>query len=1070
MDEVKKNPMEKSKQIRFSKSFEQVLVEEVVDVQEKHCTYASFEEDGSPNLAIEVRDRGIWLWVSSKTYYEGNTWDYTTDRLSGDPYSAEVFHNWIGKITSAPTDVSSLEDLTQWSLFHTRYVREFTDVGVWGVHEDRYVEDVALDGIVKVYSVGNRRFQDVSPIATMIQEQLDLSVFDDKSPDELVLLLQDSNVLVREIATRLLGRIGDTQTVDHLILASSDENTHVRNSAIESLGEVGGIKAIQTLGSILVEEKYPTNATITALAKIGKPALDTLIPLLKSENDQTSNAAAKLIAGIGGKKAIQYLSEAIIERREKRAIYTLKTIIQSLGEMGAKDALDRISACLDDEDTEVQKFATKSLGSLGDQRAIEPLVKGLYTSEYWTRKMIAESLGELGWNPLDDQKSWLYYVNEDWENLFGMGDDAVDTILRALQEEDPNCQGRILLPLAKSGLTFVDSRIGESIIRLYRREGQTENRKHDAIAALICTPNSDVISFLIQEYMNPETDYLQRKILKTIEELVKTGYDLAEPLVTNLTQNNNENTIGKDTLHRIKLLSIVPLTHQQLKTLRPLIDKVKKKTRNEEVSELVSGLILLDEIRPNFTADEFQVRKKAIEDIDKYHLPSAIGPLIEALGDRHQYIRGKAARVIGNIGLGAVAKTIAALDSGDYRIRMGAAEALGRLRFATATEPLLNALDDENEIVRQNVAWALGRLYLNHEEFMEIRGRVIEALAWLMDSDDYLPARANAVLSLAYIEDERVIESLFKAVDHPNKEFRLNGSLGFIRQAHNLTKESVYRNRVIDKLIAILDDPVKEVRYNAADGLRIYKGKKALRALVALRNDSDEELRELAERGIKEIKEWGDKERTSWGYTERAYYELRDPKAIDELIPFFMDDDLKVQRETQIQIGKFGNIAYDRMMELLLDKEQHYKIRMGAAATLGDIGDIRATDALINALHDVHEDVRCNAAWALAELKDIRSVEALLEATRDTNWQVRVNVAAAFGKIGGRTSFEAILDLIDDEHPQVRLVATSYLASFDEPEVRDALYTKLSDEDALVREMARSWIDHLESKNNKPRD
>ncbi|MFW9920363.1 MAG: HEAT repeat domain-containing protein [Candidatus Thorarchaeota archaeon] len=1066
MNEVRKKPKKEYHLILFSEALKQSLIEEVIAIQEERCEYASFEETHPANLRLDANERAEWLWIASKGEYEGKKWDWSTDRLSGDPYSAEVFRDWIGKMKSAPKQVSNIGDLDEWALLSTRYVREYTDVGSWGVHEDRFVEDVTSEGLVIVSVVGNRRFQDVPPSATTGRARVDLNLFESKSTNELVLLLHDSNSLIREIAAKLLGRTKESWTVDHLILSTDDEAKYVRISAIEALGKIGGDAAIQKLCSILSESEYPDKAAQEALAKIGEPALESIIPMLAAESDHTSNAAAALVANIGGREAANALIDAIDERRAQRAMHTLHTIIQSLGDMQSIEALERIADCLHDADMGIQVTAAKALGSLMDQRSIKALVDALYTCEYMTRKTIVESLERLGWTPTGEYHAWVYYIKEDWAGLFALGDDAIEAILRALEEKDSSYQGKILAPLANSGITLLNSKVADAIIKIYRSDNQKEYVKVDALGALACTPTLEVMSFLVKEYMNPDTDYFRRKISNIIEKLVLSGNEIAGSLVTNLMEMNSEGSIGKGIRYGLSLLTIVPLSQSQLKMLVPLMEIVKQRTRDKEIVDLVSGLLLLDQIRSDFSAPEFQVRKKAIEAIDKYHLPSAIEPLIKALGDAHQYIRDKAIRAIDNIGVGAIVNTITALENDDYRIRMGAAEALGRLRFAQAAEPLLNALDDKNEIVRQNAAWALGKLYLNQEMYVEIKGKVIEALVRLMNSDDHLPARANAVLSLANLEDERAINWLFEAMNQPIKEFRLNASFGFIRLAHILPKESEFHNRVIDKMIAALDDPVKEVRYNAVDGLRLFMGKKAKKALVALRDDPDEELRDLAKIGVEEIEKWGDNDRASWSYTERAYYLLRDPKAIEELIPFFMEDDLKVQRETQIQISKFGDIAYDKMMKLLLDKEQHYRVRMGAAATLGDIGDTRAIYALIDALHDAHEDVRCNAAWALAELKDERSVEALSNAMKDTNWQVRVNVAAAFGKIGGRSAFNGVVQLIDDDHPEVRLVATSYLAHFDEPEVMHYLQAKLRDDEKKVRDMAKSWIKHLESRRS----
>ncbi|MDF1539496.1 MAG: hypothetical protein P1Q69_11405 [Candidatus Thorarchaeota archaeon] len=105
--------------MKFKKTIIKALIDEVESVQGGYG--ASFEEDGPPTASINAKKRGTWLWVSGRADYEGATWDYSTDRALGDPYSAHVSRHWIGKSESAPSIVSSYEELNEWALFHTRY-------------------------------------------------------------------------------------------------------------------------------------------------------------------------------------------------------------------------------------------------------------------------------------------------------------------------------------------------------------------------------------------------------------------------------------------------------------------------------------------------------------------------------------------------------------------------------------------------------------------------------------------------------------------------------------------------------------------------------------------------------------------------------------------------------------------------------------------------------------------------------------------------------------------------------------------------------------------------------------
>jgi HEAT repeat protein len=214
---------------------------------------------------------------------------------------------------------------------------------------------------------------------------------------------------------------------------------------------------------------------------------------------------------------------------------------------------------------------------------------------------------------------------------------------------------------------------------------------------------------------------------------------------------------------------------------------------------------------------------------------------------------------------------------------MGAAEALGRRRRRSslsvqAAKLLLKALRDKHRGVRQNVAWAIGQDLESGEEASALIPKIIQALTKAMKTDEYFPVRFNALYGLGDMGDPRVAKTLLEAMDNPAMEFRLNATCGLIKLAENLSELSKVKKQVVDKFIIKLSDDVVNVRYNAAQGLRLYGGKKALKALIAIRDDKDPKMRELAEIGIKEIESLRGKKRSSWGYFELAHYELRDPE------------------------------------------------------------------------------------------------------------------------------------------------------------------------------------------------
>jgi len=1051
----------------FNDAFKQSLRKEVIDVQMDYCgNYTIFEEDGPPIENISIKEIGTWLWVSAHADYEGHRWDPSTDRLKGDPYSARVELHWIGRIDSAPERVSCFDELHQWAIFCTRYKQEYTDVGEWGVHSDRYVTDVTSDGIVSIRTASNRTFHDVHPTVETRQEQVSLSIFEPRSFENLVQNLDDKNPLVREIASRLLDRLRDPRVVDpYLIEAVNDESEYVQDLAIYALGNFGGTKSIEKLISRL-NEKYPRKSVVIALSKIGEETLSYITPLQESESQYIRLAIVTILQNIGSHRAIEMLRNALTKNTTPEYLQVRLAIITALGQLNASDAAEDVIQFLGDSDQSVRQETAIALGKMNNKLAIDALVNGLSTCKHSIRRSIIESLEKLGWKPANPiEESLVLSTREEWTKLLTMPEISADIILHILSDIDSNHRGKILSPLCKSSISFKDERVADAIIDIYRDEEQADYRQREALEALRCVPIIKTASFLIREYTKIDRDYFREGILNSLKHLVFSELSVSDILISHLAEENTVNLSKGEIKSYLNLFTLVPLAPNQLRSIKPWIMSIDEKSLDKDTEAVVSDILALESVIPDMAQAEFSFRKKAMKVLESIHIPSAIYPLLDALEDSNFLIRERVPKLIDKLGWGALPLTIESLNNENYRVRMNAAEALGRLRFIESVEQLLIAMNDEHPLVRQNAAWAIGKVRLESGD-LNYKDTAIQSLTKAFHTDDYFPVKVNAILSLGLLRDQRTLDILLEALECPEREFRINASHGLVTNASNLEYEPQTWERITTCLIPLLSDEESIVRYNAVDALRFYGGKNTLKALHDYKNDPDEEMQNLVHTAINEIKTYAGKTRASWSYYYRVCEFLRDPQEIEELIPFFMGEDENLKRTTQIAISKFGTMAYDRMMELLTDRTQHYQIRMGAAATLGEIGDRRATETLTEFLDDEHDDVRCNVAWALAELQDRRSIDALLNAITDSNWQVRLNAGAGLGKMGGNESLQGVLDLLKDEHPKVRVLATSYLHCFDDSKVMPALQSMLNDEDIEVREMAMSWIQHLDKERS----
>jgi HEAT repeat protein len=83
-------------------------------------------------------------------------------------------------------------------------------------------------------------------------------------------------------------------------------------------------------------------------------------------------------------------------------------------------------------------------------------------------------------------------------------------------------------------------------------------------------------------------------------------------------------------------------------------------------------------------------------------------------------------------------------------------------------------------------------------------------------------------------------------------------------------------------------------------------------------------------------------------------------------------------------------------------QDENMMVRMAAAEGLGNAGDPRAIEPLIQRLRDRHEDreVRARSAESLGQLGADQAVEVLIGALNDSVWYIRLHAVQALAAIG----------------------------------------------------------------------
>jgi len=119
---------------------------------------------------------------------------------------------------------------------------------------------------------------------------------DPRAVDQLITALKEKEWPVRRDVIWALGKIKDVRSTDYIINSLNDQNINVQRSAVRTLGDMQESKAVQPLFEYFKKRQLATDdevsaslfETVTALGKIGTPALDTL-SLLTEQSDHDFN-------------------------------------------------------------------------------------------------------------------------------------------------------------------------------------------------------------------------------------------------------------------------------------------------------------------------------------------------------------------------------------------------------------------------------------------------------------------------------------------------------------------------------------------------------------------------------------------------------------------------------------------------------------------------------------------------------------------------------------------------------------------------------------------------------------
>lgn len=389
------------------------------------------------------------------------------------------------------------------------------------------------------------------------------------------------------------------------------------------------------------------------------------------------------------------------------------------------------------------------------------------------------------------------------------------------------------------------------------------------------------------------------------------------------------------------------------------------------------------------------------------------------------------------------------LQSSDPRIRRRAVAALAGLEGREIRDLQFQALEDEDEDVRNQVADQLHELPAKQQKrlirlFSHRNWKVRETASRLLCALDN-PAIGN------------LLEAIKDAAD-PNRSFWVIKTLGELGDA-----------RALPGLLRILRSGDREEKIAAIAAISRIEGRKSVQHLVDALKDENWHVRKSAAEAliglgptvIDDLARCLESEHGDLFYwTTKVFAALRAPEAIPHLVAAlgrFADNERK---EMLVRvIGEIGHVAaVPPLLELLADVS--WTMRKYAAEALVAIGET-GIETVAARYDSPVADVRYWVVWVAGQLRSNASGPLLSRACSDEEWFVRSCAAGFLGQLGKCRAVTVLLPLLLDDNTEVRTAALSSLKKLEEEEALPYLEKYMADRDDESSDLAREMMHRI---------
>ena len=282
-----------------------------------------------------------------------------------------------------------------------------------------------------------------------------------------------------------------------------------------------------------------------------------------------------------------------------------------------------------------------------------------------------------------------------------------------------------------------------------------------------------------------------REIVFHIEDEIKKSHGDFEPLFCELKAQYD-----KDELSEIysKLLG----ENKSPNFLRILIQEIDRLKHPKNLDDLIDFILDCDLKDFNDTGEYINLKVLCIKAISNYKDIKAVTPLLYCLNNKNE----------------------------NYKFRLAAAEALGKIGDKNAVESLIDVVSDENEksvYVRESAALALGMI--GDSRALDAFVGILEAKKTFLDKFTFLKERViEALNKIDFSSNKRAVAALKEALNAESPQVRINA-------VESLMNSNV--DEAFDLIWKMLYDTDDEVRRNAVIALYNLEGKDALIRIIS---------------------------------------------------------------------------------------------------------------------------------------------------------------------------------------------------------------------------------------------